>query len=251
MVLQKLLLLPWKTSASPELLEPVKPCWNIRPRTSDAKTILRAFCRGKTSLPNLPSKSSRVTVPSTYSHQCFPSVETGISQLDHLQARWIQTQATTGGVYCRLKVVRCRLTSPGEKTKSHQLPRLSCRSTRDMGGNVGVALWTSPERPSGTASSIPLQHSGAPGPLRLFGPGLLQGIWVLLHQFLFSFYTGNLGASLRGGKPLGTCQPHLCSEEKLIPALLQEIWDLLHHLVHPYCATGNLGPPPPKEENQC
>lgn len=212
---------------------------------------LRAFCRGKTSLPNLPSKSSRVTVPSTYSHQCFPSVETGISQLDHLQARWIQTQATTGGVYCRLKVVRCRLTSPGEKTKSHQLPRLSCRSTRDMGGNVGVALWTSPERPSGTASSIPLQHSGASGPLRLFGPGLLQGIWVLLHQFLFSFYTGNLGASLRGGKSLGICQPHLCSEEKLIPALLQEIWDLLHHLVHPYCATGNLGPPPPKEENQC
>lgn len=72
---------------------------------------------GGTSLPNLPSKSSRVTVPSTYSHQCFPSVETGISQLDHLQARWIQTQATTGGVYCRLKVVRCRLTSPAGREK--------------------------------------------------------------------------------------------------------------------------------------
>lgn len=57
---------------------------------------------------------------STYSHQCFPSVETGISQLDHLQAKWMQTQATTGGVYCRLKVVRWRLTSPagGEKQKA-------------------------------------------------------------------------------------------------------------------------------------
>lgn len=67
--------------------------------------------------PNLPSKSSRVTVPSTYSHQCFPSVETGISQLDHLQAKWMQTQATTGGVYCRLKVVRWRLTSPAGREK--------------------------------------------------------------------------------------------------------------------------------------
>lgn len=46
---------------------------------------------------------------STYSHQCLLSVDTGISQLDHLQARWMQTQATTGGLYCRQKVVRCRL----------------------------------------------------------------------------------------------------------------------------------------------
>lgn len=58
---------------------------------------------------HVPSSSSSVTVGSTYSHQCLPSVDTGISQLDHLQARWMQTQATTGGLYCRQKVVRCRL----------------------------------------------------------------------------------------------------------------------------------------------
>lgn len=177
-MLQKLLL-PWKTSASPELLEPVRRCRNHRTQDQRCQNNLRAFRREnkKTSLPNLPSKSSRVTVPSTYSHQCFPSVETGISQLDHLQARWIQTQATTGGVYCRLKVVRCRLTSPGEKTKSHQLPRLSCGSTRDTAGNV--ALWTSPEGPWGTASSILLQAQRG---LRLFRAWFaLQGVRVLLH----------------------------------------------------------------------
>lgn len=57
----------------------------------------------------VPSKSSKVTVGSTYSHQCLPSVETGISQLDHLHARCMHTQATTGGQYCRQKVVKCRL----------------------------------------------------------------------------------------------------------------------------------------------
>lgn len=156
---------------------------------------LRAFCRGgkKTSLPNLPSKSSRVTVPSTYSHQCFPSVETGISQLDHLQARWIQTQATTGGVYCRLKVVRCRLTSPGEKTKSHQLPRLSCRSTREMGGT----------RPSGPPQNEPWAQ---PAPscsstARLCDRFACSGL-LCYREFGFSSttfcYRGNLGASLRG-----------------------------------------------------
>lgn len=72
---------------------------------------------------NLPSSSSRVTVLSTYSHQCLPSVETGISQLDHLQARWMQTQATMGGLYCRQNVVRCRLHS-----------RLGPRSTIQRGG---------------------------------------------------------------------------------------------------------------------
>lgn len=56
-----------------------------------------------------PSSSSSRTELSTYSHQCFPSVETGISQLDHLQARWMQTQAITVGLYWRQKVVRCRL----------------------------------------------------------------------------------------------------------------------------------------------
>lgn len=59
--------------------------------------------------PALPSSSSRVTELSTYSHQCFPSVETGISQLDHLQARWMQTQAITVGLYWRQNVVRWRL----------------------------------------------------------------------------------------------------------------------------------------------
>lgn len=56
-----------------------------------------------------PSRSSRVTELSTYSHQCFPSVETGISQLDHLHAKWMQTQAITVGLCWRQKVVRCRL----------------------------------------------------------------------------------------------------------------------------------------------
>lgn len=58
-----------------------------------------------------PSSSSSVTELSTYSHQCFPSVETGISQLDHLHARWMHTQAITVGLYWRQKVVRCRLHS--------------------------------------------------------------------------------------------------------------------------------------------
>lgn len=31
------------------------------------------------------------------------------SQLDHLQARWMQKQATTVGLYCRHMVVRWRL----------------------------------------------------------------------------------------------------------------------------------------------
>lgn len=57
----------------------------------------------------LPLSSCNVTVRSTYSHQCLPSVDTGISHLDHLQARWMQTHATTVGLYCRQKVVRCKL----------------------------------------------------------------------------------------------------------------------------------------------
>lgn len=63
----------------------------------------------KEHLLHIPSSSSRVTVGSTYSHQCLPAVDTGISQLDHLQARWMHTQATTGGLYCRQNVVKCRL----------------------------------------------------------------------------------------------------------------------------------------------
>lgn len=177
----------------------MRRCWNIRPRTSDTKIILRAFCRGKTSLPNLPSKSSRVTVPSTYSHQCFPSVETGISQLDHLQARWIQTQATTGGVYCRLKVVRCRLTSPGEKTKSHQLPRLSCRSTRDTEGMWGYGPLDLPRTTLGHRQLHP-----APAQ-RGFGTASIVLAWFAMRNLgspppVFahpSFCTGNLAASLR------------------------------------------------------
>lgn len=58
---------------------------------------------------DLPSSSSRVTEGSTYSHQCFPSVDTGISQLDHLQAKWMHTQAITVGLYWRQNVVRWRL----------------------------------------------------------------------------------------------------------------------------------------------
>lgn len=58
---------------------------------------------------DLPSSSSRVTEGSTYSHQCFPSVDTGISQLDHLQAKWMHTHAITVGLYWRQNVVRWRL----------------------------------------------------------------------------------------------------------------------------------------------
>lgn len=57
----------------------------------------------------LPSSNSRVTEGSTYSHQCFPSVDTGISQLDHLQAKWMHTHAITVGLYWRQNVVRWRL----------------------------------------------------------------------------------------------------------------------------------------------
>ncbi len=74
-------------------------------------------------LQHIPSSSSRVTVGSTYSHQCLPSVETGISQLDHLQARWMHTQATTGGLYCRQNVVKCRLRGrirPGRKRQTEK-----------------------------------------------------------------------------------------------------------------------------------
>lgn len=74
-------------------------------------------------LAHIPSSSLRVTVGSTYSHQCLPSVDTGISQLDHLQARWMHTQATTGGLYCRQKVVRWRLrgsVGPGRARKGQR-----------------------------------------------------------------------------------------------------------------------------------
>ena len=74
----------------------------------------------------LPSSSSSVTVGSTYSHQCLLSVETGISQLDHLQARWMHTQATMGGLYCRQKVVRCRL-----HTASGSRGRITHRTQED------------------------------------------------------------------------------------------------------------------------
>lgn len=67
-----------------------------------------------------------MTVRSTYSHQCFPSVDTGISQLDHLQARWMQTQATTVGLYCRQKVVRCKLQEE-TKTREEKDPTVSQR----------------------------------------------------------------------------------------------------------------------------
>lgn len=80
---------------------------------SEPLTLTPAFAGGLggggNGLQHVPSSSSSVTVGSTYSHQCLPSVDTGISQLDHLQARWMHTQATTGGLYCRQKVVRCRL----------------------------------------------------------------------------------------------------------------------------------------------
>ena len=66
-----------------------------------------------------PSSSSSVTEVSTYSHQCLPSVETGISQLDHLQARWMQTQAMTVGLCCRQKVVRCRLREETRTQRRH------------------------------------------------------------------------------------------------------------------------------------
>lgn len=74
----------------------------------------------------VPSSSCRVTEQSTYSHQCFPSVETGISQLDHLQARWMHTQATTVGLYCRQKVVRCKL------QKTIQKKRTDTETLRDL-----------------------------------------------------------------------------------------------------------------------
>lgn len=79
-----------------------------------------------------PSKSSRVTELSTYSHQCLPSVDTGISQLDHLQARCIHTQAMTVGLCCRQKVVRWRL-QVWEKTREGER---GARTIRHWGDHV-------------------------------------------------------------------------------------------------------------------
>lgn len=122
--------------------------------------------------PNLPSKSSRVTVPSTYSHQCFPSVETGISQLDHLQARWMQTQATTGGVYCRLKVVRWRLTSPARKRERERKEAVSAWTDTARSGHPSSlgffknhSAQTNSDSAFSTRSSRNSYQPGAPGPL--------------------------------------------------------------------------------------
>lgn len=54
-------------------------------------------------------RSSAVTVGSTYRNHSFFSVDNGISQLDHLQAKCMQKQATTVGLYWRHIVVRCKL----------------------------------------------------------------------------------------------------------------------------------------------
>lgn len=51
---------------------------------------------------------SILLVGSTYEYQGFPDTDRGISYLDHLQARWIHTQATIVGGYLRHMVVRCR-----------------------------------------------------------------------------------------------------------------------------------------------
>lgn len=79
------------------------------------------MCRGQYSR----SSSCRVTVGSRYSHQCLPSDEMGISQLDHLQARWMHTHATTVGLYCRQNVVRCRLRDTQRQKKKKQETDLS------------------------------------------------------------------------------------------------------------------------------
>jgi hypothetical protein len=47
-------------------------------------------------------------VGSTYEYQGLPETERGISYFDHLQARWMQTQATIVGGYLRHMVVRCK-----------------------------------------------------------------------------------------------------------------------------------------------
>jgi hypothetical protein len=67
------------------------------------------------------SNCSAVQSSSTYFHQSFPSLERGISQLDHLHARWIQTHATNVGRYCKHIVVKCRLLYSQRHLLYHQL----------------------------------------------------------------------------------------------------------------------------------
>lgn len=70
----------------------------------------------------------------------------------------------------------------GRENKKPSTPTPELQIHAGNGGNE--ALWTCSEGPLGTGSSILLQHSEALRPLRLFGPALLQGIWVLLHRVL-------------------------------------------------------------------
>lgn len=55
------------------------------------------------------SSNSAVQLWSTYQNQSLFSLDLGISQLDHLHARWMHRQATTRGLYCRHIIVRWRL----------------------------------------------------------------------------------------------------------------------------------------------
>lgn len=90
----------------------------------------------------LPSSNSKVTVGSTYSHQCFPSVDTGISQLDHLQAKWMHTHAITVGLYWRQKVVRCRLLwSRFENEEPYKFKYVKQRKTFTSKIRAKTELW--------------------------------------------------------------------------------------------------------------
>lgn len=106
-----------------ELWKKLQRSWNLNIYLTRTSASCSYVDGTKVYLRHIPSSSSRVTVGSTYSHQCFPSVDTGISQLDHLQARWMHTQATTGGLYCRQNVVKCRLRGrirPGKKQETER-----------------------------------------------------------------------------------------------------------------------------------
>lgn len=67
------------------------------------------------------SRSSAVTVGSTYLNHSFFSLESGISQLDHLHVNSMQKHATTVGLYWMHIVVKCKLKSLISKTVSFLL----------------------------------------------------------------------------------------------------------------------------------
>lgn len=115
----------------------------------------------------VPSSSCSVTEQSTYSHQCFPSVDTGISQLDHLQARWMHTQATTVGLYCRQKVVRCKLQKIFKNKKEKQPFRDGSRVVVNTSNSDGPQNYRLTTLTRASNQNV-LRHTALPGTWNIY-----------------------------------------------------------------------------------